>query len=201
MMPGSTPALWGPNVVTPTDAVDFEAGIGSWGAGAQASAVAQSNGTSDPASGGTRSLKITKNATTGGALCVNGATNIPVSASTLYYCTFEFYTVKANVVFNINWEFYSGAGGLGFLSNTMTANCTAVQGTNAPPYDNSKWTRYPPVALTSDATATFARLNIQMISGLTTGDLVWIDNVYVGRRLVHTGGPSVNQSMNRAATR
>lgn len=200
MMPGSTPALWGPNVITPVDASDFEAGIGSWGIGAQASAVAQSNGTTDPASGGTRSLKITKNATAGGALCVNGATNIPVSASTLYYCTFDFYTVKSGVTININWEFYSGAGGLTFLSGTNTATVTAVQGVNTPPYDNSKWTKYPAVSLTSDATATFTRLNIQS-TGLTTGDLVWLDNVYVGRRLVHTGGPSAPQSMNRAATR
>lgn len=198
MMPGSTPALWGPNVITPVDASDFEASIGSWGVGAQSSAVAQSNGTTDPASGGTRSLKITKNATAGGALCVNGATNIPVVGSTLYYCTFEFYTVKSGVTININWEFYDASQV--FKSGTVTATITAVQGTNTPPYDNSKWTRYPPVSLTSDATAAFARLNIQS-TGLTTGDLVWIDNVYVGRRLVHTGGPSVNQSMNRAATR
>lgn len=201
MMPGGTPALWGPNLISNIDAADFEAGIGSWGVGAQSSAVAQSNGTTDPASGGTHSLKITKNATAGGALCVNGATIIPVVGSTLYYCTFEFYTVKPSVVFNINWEFYGGGTGLTFLSITQTANCTAVQGANTPPYDNSKWTRYPPVSLTSDATATFTRLNIQMVSGLTTGDLVWIDNVYVGRRLVHTGAPSVNQTMNRAATR
>lgn len=198
-MPFVSAAQWGPNVVTPSDAIDFEAGVGSWAAGAQASAVAQSNGTTDPASGGTHSLKITKNATASGALCVNGVTNIPVAGSTLYYCTFDFYTVKASVVFNINWEFYSGAGGTTFLSNTNTANCTAVQGVNTPPYDNSKWTKYPAVSLTSDATATFTRLNIQMVSGLTTGDLVWIDNIYVGRRLIPPGSIGISQAVNRAA--
>lgn len=197
-MPSGVPALWGPNVLTPVDAQDFEASLGSWGVGGQASAVAQSNGTTDPFSGGTKSMKITKNATVGGALVVNGSTVIPVAASTQYYCSFDFYTVKASVVININWEFYTAAQG--FLSGTVTASVTAVQGTNTPPYDNSKWTKYPAVALTSDATAAFARLNIQS-TGLSNGDLVWIDNVYVGRRLVHTGGPTMIQSTNRAATR
>ncbi|MCX4912820.1 hypothetical protein [Streptomyces sp. NBC_00687] len=182
------------------DGSDFEA-ASTWSVGNQASAAVQSNGTTDPASSGAFSLKVTKNANTPGALAVNGNTDIPVVASIPYVVTFQFYTLKASVTYNVNIDWYAGGTGTTYVSSTVTGTATAVQGVNTPPYDNRFWSAYPAQTVTPPATTTFARLNVQMVSGLTTGDIVFIDNVFVGRLLVPAGRLVMPQAVNRASTR
>lgn len=197
-MPGSDRSLWGPNAVL-DNAAYFEAGgTIPWTAGTQASAVAYSNGTTDPANSGTTSMKITKGASNTGALCVNSNTAVPVTASTAYVLTFGFYTAAAGVTFNVNLEYYSAAQA--FLNSVMTTTASAVQGSGSP-LDNQFWTQYPPYSFTTPASTAFLRLNIQRVSGLTTGDVVFVDNVFVGRLLVPKGQLVMPQAMNRAATR
>lgn len=202
-MPGSDRSLWGPNVVL-TDDATFEAGPGGWSVAGQASAVAQSNGTTDPACSGTRSLKITKNATGAGggnALVVNGVTAIPVTASAVYGFELAFWTSKASVTVNVVFEWYTS--GQGFISDvTMpTITCVRAQTVAAPPTDNANWTRYPLQIITSPATAAFGRVNLLMVSGLVNGDLVFMDNVFVARPLVSRAQLGISQALNRAATR
>jgi hypothetical protein len=187
--------MFGPNVVV---GPDFESGS-TWSVGSQASAAVASNGTTDAASNGTHSLKVTKNATSSGALAVNGSTDVPVTASVPYVMTLQFYTVKASVTYNVNIDWYTS--GQVYISSTLTATATAVQGVNTPPYDNSFWSTYPAQTVTPPATSAFARLNVQMVAGLTTGDIVFIDNVFVGRLLVPRGQLVMPQSVSRAAIR
>lgn len=195
-MPQSDRSQWGPNIVL-DDAAYMEGAL-QWSAGTQASAVALSNGTTDPASSGTHSLKITKAAGNTGALCVNANTQIPAVASTAYVMTFAFYTDQAGVTFNVNLEYYTSAQA--FVSSVVTPTVSAVQGSGSP-LDNQFWTQYPAYSFTTPATTAFLRLNIQRVAGLTTGNIVFLDNVFVGRLLVPQGQLVMPQSVNRAATR
>lgn len=195
-MPGSYSPLWGPNVIA-ASAANMEASS-SWVTGTQASAIARSNGTTDPACDGSFSVKITKGATNTGALCVNGTTDIPAAANTLYVVSCAFYTSKASVTFNLNLEQYTAAQA--FISGTTTPTATAVQGSGSP-LDNQFWTIYPPFTITTSGTTAFFRINPQMVSGLTTGDIVFMDSFFIGRLLEPVYSLPVLQAVNCAATR
>jgi hypothetical protein len=188
--------LWGPNLVVP-DASNFE-GILTWSSGTQASAIALSNGTTDPSKDGTHSLKITKGATTTGALAVNGTTDIPISASLDYVLAFGFYTAKPSVTINVNIDWYTS--GQVFISSTVTSTQTMVQGSGSP-LDNQFWSQYGAVTVTTPATTAFARLNVQHVSGLVSTDIVFIDTVIFARLLEPVYALPVQQTVNRAATR
>lgn len=197
-MPNSDRSLWGANAVL-DDAAYFESGgTIPWSAGSQASAVAYSNGTTDPADSGTTSMKITKAAGNTGALCVNAQDAIPVSASTAYGLTFGLYTSAAGVTFNVNLEYYSAAQA--FVNSVVTTTASAIQGSGSP-LDNQYWTQYPLYSFTTPATTAFLRLNVQRVAGLATGNFVFIDNVFVGRLLVPAGRLVMPQAVNRASTR
>lgn len=158
--------LWGPNVVT-ADAADNEGAL-VWSAGGQSSAIALSTTT---ANSGIQSVRCTRNAGTG-ALAVNGTTEVPVAASTLYYITGAFFTNGTGLTVNLNVEWYTS--GQVFISSTTTATISIPQNT---------WTPYPAVPVTTGATAAFLRINPQRVAGLTTGDFVYLDTWYVGRLL------------------
>ncbi len=192
------PGKWGANVIA-VDTAESEGSLG-WSAGSQASAVAQSNGTTDPANSGTKSLKVTKAAGNTGALCVNNSTDIPVVASTTYGFTFWVYTTIASVTINVNFEQYTS--GQAFISGTTMPTISVVQGVNTPPYDNQFWTPYPLQIITMAGTAAFVRINPQRVAGLATGNFIWFDSFFLARPLIPAGGPvAVNQGISRAALR
>lgn len=196
-MPGSDRSLWGSNVVLDNAAYFELGGTIPWSAGSQASAVAYSNGTTDPASSGTTSMKITKAAGNTGALCVNAQDAVPVVASTAYVLTFGLYTSAASVTFNVNLEYYTAAQA--FVNSVVTTTASAVQGSGSP-LDNQFWTPYPAYSFTTPATTAFLRLNVQRVAGLATGNFVFVDNVFVGRLLVPKGQLVMPQSLNRASS-
>lgn len=192
------PGKWGPNVIN-VDTSEMEGAL-NWSLDAQASAIAQSNGTTDPKNSGTKSLKITKAASNTGAFCVNNQTDIPVSASTTYGFTFWVYTASAGVTINVNFEQYTS--GQVFISGTTMPTISVRQGVNTPPYDNQFWTPYPLQIFTTSGTTAFCRINPQRVAGLATGDLIWFDSFFLARPLIPAGGPvAVNQGVSRAAIR
>lgn len=195
-MPGSDRSLWGANIVLDNAAYFESGGVIPWSIGSQSSALAYSNGTTDPANSGTTSMKVTKAASNAGALCVNAVDAIPAAASTAYVLTLALYTAAAGVTFNVNLEYYTAAQG--FVNSVVTTTASAIQGSGSP-LDNQYWTQYPPYSFTTPATTAFLRLNVQRVTGLTTGDFVFIDNVFVGRLLVPKGQLVMPQAMNRAS--
>lgn len=196
-MPANVPGKWGANVIN-VDTSEMEAAL-NWSAGSQASAVAQSNGTTDPKNSGTKSLKVTKAAGNTGALCVNNSTDIPVAASTTYGFTFWVYTTSASVTINMNFEQYTS--GQGFISGTTMPTISVIQGVNTPPYDNQFWTMYPVQTITTAGTTAFVRLNPQRVAGLATGDLIWFDSWFLARPLIFGDGLVMSQGVSRAAIR
>lgn len=185
-MPG-TPALWGANVAS-GDAIDFEAGVSGWAAGTQATSVASST---DQAHRGTHSLKITKNATASGYLAVT-ASDFPVAASTAYYLTSWFFTAQASAILKFDFDYYTS--GNVYISSLAAAvpNTSLVANT---------WTPLIGGPFTTPATTAFIRPIPVMISGLSNTNTVYMDDLFMARLLVPAGGQSVNQSVNRAATR
>ncbi len=165
-MPFVSP-LWGANVMTAASS-DMEGSL-VWSAGTQASAVALSNGTTDPANSGTHSLKITLGATTTGAMCVNGTTEIPVTPL-LYYVSAWFQTPDAGVSVNMNVEWYTS--GQVFVNSTTTPTVALTQ---------NVWTPYPAAAVTVGATGAFMRINPQITAGQVSTHLMWMDTLRVSQ--------------------
>lgn len=165
-MPFVSP-LWGANVVTAA-ASDMEGSL-VWSAGTQASAVALSNGTTDPALSPTHSLKITQSATTTGAICVNGTTEIPVTPL-LYYVSAWFLAADAGVSINMNVEWYTS--GQVFVNSTITPTVALTQ---------NVWTPYPAAPVTVGATGAFMRINPQITAGQVSTHLIWMDVVRVSQ--------------------
>jgi hypothetical protein len=186
-------AQWGPNVVS-ANAQSFEAGFpGVWQlSGGQASAVGQSNGTTDPANQGTFSCKHVRGTGTG-SMSVNGNTEIPVVANTLYVASYSVFTAVAAGVFHVKGEWYTS--GQVYISDfsPVWANTAAVQ---------NQWTySVPSILAASPATAAFARFNFEYVSGMATGDTVFLDTILLARQLSVPAPVSVLQSVNRAAVR
>lgn len=159
-------ALWGPNLVT-ADASNFEGAL-TWSSGGQSSAIAISTTT---ANDGTHSLRCTRGTGTG-ALAVNGTTDIPVAANTLYYVAGAFFTNGTGLTVNLNVEWYTS--GQVFINSTTTATISVPQNT---------WTPYPAVPVTTGATSAFLRINPQRVAGLVTGDFVYLDSWSVAQLL------------------
>jgi hypothetical protein len=159
--------LWGANVMTAASS-DMEGAL-VWSAGTQASAVALSNGTTDPANSGTHSLKITLGATTTGAMCVNGTTEIPVTPL-LYYVSAWFQTPDTGVSVNLNVEWYTSAQV--FINSVLTPTIALTQ---------NVWTRYPASAVTVGATGAFMRINPQITAGQVSTHLMWLDSLRVSQ--------------------
>lgn len=166
---------------------NFESGVGSWSTGTQASAVVQST---DQAHEGTNSLKITRSATSpGDYLVVCGSTDYPVAASTAYILDYWIYSTAAAAVLRIDTDWYTT--GQVYISTTTGTNVTCTQ---------NAWTHAGPFTITSPATTAFARPALTSASGTTTGDLIYLDEAYLYRRLWRHQLPML-QNINRAAGR
>lgn len=165
-MPFVSP-LWGANVMTAASS-DMEGSL-VWSAGTQASAVALSNGTTDPANGPTHSLKITFGATTTGAMCVNGTTEIPVTPLT-YFVSASFLPADAGVSVNLNVEWYTSAQV--FINSVLTPTVALTQ---------NVWNAYPAAAVTVGATGAFMRINPQCTAGQVSTHLMWMDTLRVSQ--------------------
>lgn len=187
-MPGSDRSLWGPNVGT-ADGTDFEAGLGTWGAGDQASAVAQST---DQAHKGSQSLKITRNAAAGGFLAVC-STAFPVAASASYYFQAWIYTAVAAGVVHFDFDYYQ-ANGTTFISDLVGV----IPDT---PLIQNSWTLLGPRLFTTPALAGFIRVLPVGVSGFSTGNTLYMDDLFMGRLLVPRGQLAMPQSLQRASTR
>lgn len=186
----STPGKWGANVGT-ADGTTFEAGIGGWGVGTQVSAVAQSNGTTDPAHSGTFSLKMSINTSAAGYLAVTSS-DFPVAASTTYYFQGWMYTAAASMVIRFDFDFYTS--GNAYISSLSPAvpNFTLA---------SSSWTKFGPVSFTTPATTAFVRPIPVAVSGFANGNTVFMDDLFMGRLLVPPDGMAVNQTVMRASLR
>lgn len=187
-MPGSDRSLWGPNVGT-ADGSDFEAGLGTWSAGTQASAVAQST---DQAHKGTQSLKITRNATGAGYLAVEN-TEFPVTAATTYYFQAWIYTAVAAGVVRFDFDYYQ-ANGTTYISSLASAVPDTALTQNS-------WTRLGPNAFTTPALAGYVRVIPVSVSGLSNTNTLYLDDLFMGRLLVPRGQLVMPQSLQRASTR
>lgn len=175
--------LWGPNVVTAA-AADNE-GTLVWGAGGQSSAVALST---TQENSGTQSVRCTFNGVASGGLCVNNNTEIPVAANTAYVMTYAAFTTVSSVTVHTVWEWYTSAQA--FISSITTADVALTA---------NVWNPLPPVTSTSPATAAFARLNPERASGMASGDFIYFDTFFVGRRLLGPAPTAVRQAPMRAA--
>jgi hypothetical protein len=186
----NAPVQWAANVIN-ADTANMDGAVLNWSAGSQSSAVALSNGTTDPRSTGTVSLKCTKAAGNTGALCVNNNTDVPVAASTTYDFTFWVQTASASVTINVNFEQYTS--GQAFISGTTMPTISVPA--NTP-------TQYPTQRITMSGTAAFVRINPQRVAGLATGDTIFFDAFFLGRPIVPSGGPVfVPQGVSRACIR
>ncbi|QCX81243.1 hypothetical protein C9F11_38300 [Streptomyces sp. YIM 121038] len=165
---------------------NFESGTGAWSTGAQASAMAQST---EQAHESANSLKLTRSATATGYMVVSGNTDYPVAASTAYILDWWMYANSTAAVYRIDTDWYTS--GQAYISTTTGTNVTCTQ---------NAWTHAGPFTITSAATAAFARPALIAVSGSSTGDLVYLDEIYLYQRLWRHQLPML-QSMNRAATR
>jgi hypothetical protein len=184
----SVPAVWGANVAT-ADGSDFEGGIGNWSNGTQAVSAAQST---EQAHKGTNSLKIVHSATTTGYLAVT-ATDFVIAASTAYYFQAWVYTSAAAGVLKIDCDFYQSNNSTYISSiQPLVAGVSLVQNT---------WNVLGPIAFTSPALAGYIRPVLVVVSGMGSGDVSYLDDLFVGRQLIPSGGMSVQQSVMRASLR
>jgi len=187
----STPAKWGANVGT-ADGTTFEAGIGGWGVGTQTSAVAQSNGTTDPAYSGTKSLKMSINTNAAGYLAVTSS-DFPVAASTTYYFQGWLYTTASSMVVKFDFDYYQ-SNGTTYISSLAAAvpNTSLVAST---------WTKFGPVSFTTPALTGFVRPIPVAVSGFANGNTRDMDDLFMGRLLIPSDGLAVNQTVMRASLR
>lgn len=182
-MPASSPPVDSNVLVTS----GFESGIGNWSTGTQASAAVQST---DQAHEGTNSLKITRSATSpGNYLVVPGSTDAPVVASVDYVLDYWLYTTIAAGSFRIDTDWYTS--GQVYISTATGSSVSTA---------SSAWTHAGPFTITSASTAAFARPALIHISGMTTGDVVYLDQVFLGRRIWATT-LQLPQTTNRASGR
>lgn len=175
--------LWGPNVVTAA-AADNEGAL-VWGAGGQSSAVAAST---TVANSGAQSVRCTFNGVASGGLCVNNNTEIPAAASTEYVVTYAAYTTVSSVTIHTILEYYTS--GQAFISDLTSANVALTP---------SVWNPLPPMVVTTPATTAFIRLNPERVSGMASGDFIYFDTFFVGRRLLGPASTAVRQAPMRAA--
>lgn len=187
-MPQSDRSLWGANVGT-ADGSDFEGGIGNWSNGTQAVSAAQST---EQAHKGANSLKIVRNATASGYLAVT-ATDFPLAASTSYYFQCWVYSNAAAGVIKFDCDFYQAN------NTTYISSIQPVIADTALAQDG--WTRLGPAQFTTPALAAFIRPIPVSVSGLANGNVLYLDDIFIGRLLVPTGQLVMPQSLNRASTR
>lgn len=186
-MPSSSARYTDTNTAASANVSFFETSVGNWTAGDQASAVIQST---DQAHEGTHTLKATRSATSPGTYtAVCGTTDFPVVASTDYVLDYWVWASVGSAIFKIDIDWYTS--GQVFISTS-----TGTQFTGA----NSDWTHCGPVTVTSAATAAFARPAFVNVSGLATGDTVYLDEAQIFRRIWKHQLP-VFQTPARAAVR
>ncbi|WP_144385726.1 hypothetical protein [Streptomyces sp. SAJ15] len=164
----------------------FEISAGNWATGPQASAAVQST---EQAHEGVNSLRITRSATASGYLVVCGNADYPVAASTSYILDYWLYCTAAAGVLRIDTDWYTAAQA--YISTTTGTSINAVQNT---------WTHAGPTTISSPATAAFARPALISASGTTTGDVIYLDEVYLYQRQWRHQ-LQLPQGMNRAAGR
>lgn len=185
-MPGSDRSVWGANVGT-ADGSNFTAGIGGWSVGDQASACVQST---DQAHSETHSLKITRNATSPGTYMIVTSTDFPVAASTTYYFWAWFYTAQSAAVIHFDFDYYTS--GQAYISSLApaVANTTLIQ---------NDWKQLGPITFTTPATTAFVRPIPVHSSGLSNGNTVYMDDLFMGRLLVPKNQLVMPQAVSRAA--
>ncbi len=170
----------------------MEGGISGWNAGTQASSVAQSNGTTDPAHVGSFSLKVTRNAVAQGFpqyLCITSL-DFPVAASTQYYFWCWAHTTTASGSLSVYVNYYQ-ADGTTYISEGSIVSATSVPA--------STWTQLGPVQITTPALAGYVRVIPISESTYTTGNVIFLDDFFMGRLLVYENQLIMPQSVNRSA--
>lgn len=187
-MLAGAPARLGANLGI-ADATLFEAGIGGWNVGDQASAMVQST---DQAHQGTNSLKITRNNVAGTYLGTTSS-GFPCAASTSYIMQFWFYTAQVSAVIRMDFDYYQ-ANGTTYVDSlpSASANQTMVQNT---------WTLHTVPVFTTPALTGFIRPAPVAVSGLANAQTIYMDDIYLGRLLNPVGPPPPpRQAIMRAAT-
>jgi len=178
------PILWNPNVVAQST-YDNESTL-NWSTGTQSSAVALS--TTVGGDNGTQAVRFTYSGTTTGALGVNNNTDIPVVASTTYHVTWAAYVTVASVSVAIDIDWYTS--GQVFISTSTTS----AQSLTA-----NIWNFIRDQAVTTPATAAFARCNVKRTAGLTTGNFVYVDSLALATRSKNPQPATVIQAPMRAS--
>ncbi len=175
--------LWGPNIVSAA-AADNEGSL-AWGADTQSSAIANS---ATEFNSGANSVRCTYNGVAAGTLMVNNNTEIPCAASTAYVLTWAIRPNVSGISVQIVVEWYTAAQA--FIADTTLAASALTANT---------WNVYPATAFTTGASSAFLRVNPQRTAGGASGDFIYFDTLFIGRRLLPAPPTAVRQAPMRAA--
>lgn len=147
------------------NASSVETSVVDWFALSRAASIVQST---DQAYIGTHSIKVTRNTQTiPGYIC--GVNRVTTTASTEYYIELFVYTSVTNAQFRVETDWYQ-SDNTTYVSTTVGNNITVPANT---------WTRIK-ATYSSPALGAKGGILIRIGSGTVNGDIIYVDNAYIG---------------------